>query len=59
MEDFESNEDVFERANGGAVTCDHSVVKQIDVGTVCKDCGLELVDYYPGSKSLLTFFCFS
>lgn len=48
MEDFESNEDVFEEANGGAVTCDHSVVKQIDVGTVCKDCSLELVDYYPG-----------
>jgi hypothetical protein len=48
MEDFESNEDVFEGANGGAVTCDHSVVKKIDVGTVCKDCGLERVDYYPG-----------
>jgi hypothetical protein len=37
---FESNEDVFEEAYGGIVTCDHSVVKKkIDVGTVCKDCG--------------------
>jgi hypothetical protein len=49
MMESESNEDVFEKADGGAVSVnDNTVVKLMDVGTVCEDCGQELVDYFPG-----------
>jgi hypothetical protein len=49
MMESESSEDVFEKADGGAVSVnDNTVVKLMDLGTVCEDCGQELVDYFPG-----------